>query len=98
LHRDGREIVFRAEDSGPGIPEAERELVFERFYRRPEAGSEGSGLGLAIVREIVLAHDGAIDLRERSPPPGLVATVRLPAAGTSPSEAEPKKLALVKPE
>jgi two-component system, OmpR family, sensor histidine kinase TctE len=86
LQCDGREIVFRVEDSGPGIPEAERELVFERFYRRLETGSEGSGLGLAIVREIVLAHDGTIALQERTPTPGLVATVRLPAAATSRSE------------
>ena len=79
---DGGAIAFRVEDSGPGIPEAERHLVCERFYRRLESGSEGSGLGLAIVREIVLAHDGTIDLADRAPPPGLVVTVRLPTASS----------------
>jgi two-component system sensor histidine kinase TctE len=79
LGEDGK-IVLRVEDSGAGIPEAERQLVFERFYRRLESGSEGSGLGLAIVREIVLAHDGTVDLASRAPPPGLVVTVCLPAA------------------
>jgi two-component system sensor histidine kinase TctE len=79
---DRGNIVFRVEDSGPGIPEAERHLVFERFYRRLESGSEGSGLGLAIVHEIVLAHDGTIELADRTPAPGLVVTVHLPAAST----------------
>jgi len=78
LARDGDGIMFRVEDSGAGIPAAEREQVFERFYRRLETGGEGSGLGLAIVREIVEAHDGTIELGERVPAPGLVVTVRLP--------------------
>ena len=54
------------EDSGPGIAEADREKVFERFYQSLGGGSRGSGLGLAIVREIARQHGGhaAID---RSP-------------------------------
>jgi two-component system, OmpR family, sensor histidine kinase TctE len=80
LRRDGSIIIFRVEDSGRGIPESDRERVFERFYRRLESGGEGSGLGLAIVREIVLAHGGTITLEDRLPAPGLVAEVRLSAS------------------
>lgn len=48
--------LLEVEDSGPGIPEAEREKVFERFYRLPGGSPEGCGLGLAIVREIAQGH------------------------------------------
>ena len=52
------------EDSGPGIPKAERERVFERFYRsHPEQG-DGSGLGLAIVREVVNTHRARIEVTD----------------------------------
>lgn len=57
---DARLTVF-VEDEGPGIPARERELVWERFYRRDPAHSRkkgGTGLGLAIVRGIVSAHGG----------------------------------------
>jgi two-component system sensor histidine kinase TctE len=50
------------EDSGPGIPQRERERVFERFYRVLGTGSDGCGLGLAIVREIAHSHGAAITL------------------------------------
>ena len=52
-------------DDGPGIPPAEREKVFEPFYRTDSAlaaNSEGIGLGLSIARSIVLAHGGTIEL------------------------------------
>ncbi len=56
--RDG-ELTVR--DHGPGIPEQERGLVFDRFYRAAEArGRPGSGLGLAIVRQVVESHRGSI--------------------------------------
>ncbi|AOY91682.1 sensor histidine kinase [Cupriavidus sp. USMAA2-4] len=48
------------EDTGPGIPVAERERVMERFYRVLGTNTEGSGLGLPIVREIVQQHGGEI--------------------------------------
>ena len=54
------------EDSGAGIPEADREKVFERFYQSPGGSSRGSGLGLAIVREIARQHGGQASI-DRSP-------------------------------
>ena len=52
-------------DSGPGIPEEEREKVFERFYRCIQSRSmPGSGLGLAIVRQVVDRHGGSITAEE----------------------------------
>jgi signal transduction histidine kinase len=50
------------EDQGPGVAEADRERIFEPFYRGRSAGStlEGSGLGLAIVRQIARAHGGDV--------------------------------------
>ena len=56
----GRVVRFSVTDHGPGIPAAERERVFEKFYRVPGEPREGAGLGLAICREIVRAHDGQI--------------------------------------
>ncbi|MDH1147278.1 ATP-binding protein, partial [Pseudomonas mosselii] len=53
--------VLEVEDDGPGIPEDERERVFERFYRR---SAQGSGLGLAIVGEICRAHLAQISLHD----------------------------------
>ena len=54
-------------DSGPGIPEADRQLVFLRFYRRDNDRSKpGSGLGLSIVSSIVEHHGGRVDLGDSS--------------------------------
>ncbi|WP_231855412.1 sensor histidine kinase [Tsukamurella pseudospumae] len=58
---DGGTVTVAVTDDGPGIPEADRHRVFERFVRLDAARSRssgGSGLGLAIVAEIVRAHDG----------------------------------------
>jgi two-component system sensor histidine kinase MprB len=55
----GGELTVR--DHGPGIAPDDRALVFERFYRAPEArGRSGSGLGLAIVRQVVESHGGSV--------------------------------------
>jgi two-component system sensor histidine kinase TctE len=53
-------IVMEVEDNGPGIPEAERERVFERFYRVLGTNTDGCGLGLAIVREIAERHNALV--------------------------------------
>jgi two-component system, OmpR family, sensor kinase len=67
LSADG-EVQLSVEDSGPGIPPAERERVFQRFYRlpraSPEATDDGYGLGLAIVAGIAKAHGGRVELVE----------------------------------
>ena len=55
--------VLGVDDDGPGIPEADRERVFERFVRLDDARARddgGSGLGLAIVAELVAAHGGTV--------------------------------------
>ncbi len=57
---DGKAVRFSVTDRGPGVPVAERERIFEKFYRLPGEPREGAGLGLAICREIVRAHDGQI--------------------------------------
>lgn len=57
-------IGLRVDDSGPGIPEAERDHVFERFYRPQGARGQGVGLGLAIVAAVAKAHRAAIRLGE----------------------------------
>ncbi|MDQ6783101.1 MAG: HAMP domain-containing histidine kinase [Actinomycetota bacterium] len=54
-------------DDGPGIPPADREVVFERFTRLDESRSHdagGAGLGLAIVRDIVVRHQGKVDFTD----------------------------------
>jgi signal transduction histidine kinase len=59
----GERLEVAVEDDGPGIPEAERERIFDRFHRTDGSRSRslgGSGLGLAIARAIVLAHGGRI--------------------------------------
>jgi len=66
----GRGAALEVTDEGPGIPRAEAERVFERFYRSDHArssGDGGSGLGLAIARWIVELHDGTIRTEERTP-------------------------------
>jgi two-component system, OmpR family, sensor kinase len=50
------------EDSGPGIPEAERARVLDRFVRLPGAPSTGSGLGLAIVKAVADLHGATLRL------------------------------------
>jgi len=71
-------------DEGPGIPEAEREAVFERFHSiRPAAESFGdhSGLGLAIARTIAEAHDGTLQAVDRPDgKPGACLLLSLPRA------------------
>jgi two-component system sensor histidine kinase TctE len=71
-------VSLRVTDDGPGIPVAERERVFRRFYRILGSGdSEGSGLGLCIVQEICNAHGGTIRLGD-SPGGGLTVEIVLP--------------------
>lgn len=79
----GRAVTVDVADTGIGIEPADRERVFDRFYRGTAAraiAADGSGLGLSIARAIVMTHGGTIEI---APPPsngGCVVRVRLPMA------------------
>ena len=75
---DTTSIVLSVEDNGPGIPAADRERVFERFYRVLGTGTEGCGLGLAIVREIAQAHGGDAVLASGANEAGTLVRITLP--------------------
>jgi two-component system sensor histidine kinase TctE len=66
IQPDGAHVRIIIADNGPGIPEADRGRVFERFVRATDQG-EGCGLGLAIVRDIVAQHGGTVELRDAEP-------------------------------
>jgi signal transduction histidine kinase len=98
----GGHVVLTVTDEGPGIPEAEAERVFERFYRadaaRPgpaaDGGAVGAGLGLSIARWIVDLHGGDIRALPHHPT-GCTIACRLPAVavavadvGAAPAEAD----------
>jgi two-component system OmpR family sensor kinase len=75
--RDGDSVQVAVQDTGPGIPEEERERVFDRFYRGRSAAGSGTGLGLAIVSQVAEMHRGRVAL-ETGPEGGLRVLVRLP--------------------
>lgn len=69
LGREENRVFLRVEDTGIGIPESEREKVFDRFYRVDKARSReagGTGLGLSIVRDTVHLHGGWIGVGPRA--------------------------------
>ncbi len=75
----GKILVLQVEDSGPGVPLAERELIFQPFYRALGTEVDGSGLGLRIVMEIAHLHDATIGVEDTRPghqPPGARFNVR----------------------
>ncbi|SEQ04672.1 two-component system, OmpR family, sensor histidine kinase TctE [Faunimonas pinastri] len=78
----GDQVLLAVSDSGPGIPPAEREHVFERFYRVLGTSGEGSGLGLAIVREVLDSTGGTARLDD-APEGGLLVEIKLPATGVA---------------
>jgi signal transduction histidine kinase len=74
---NARNVVMRVIDTGVGIPEAEQEIVFERFRKGSNAGPQGVGLGLSLVRQFVDLHGGSVELKSRVGG-GTTVTVRLP--------------------
>lgn len=63
LTRDNQSAVLDVIDAGPGVPAADRKMIFAPFYRAPGTKNvAGVGLGLAIAREFALAHRGSLDL------------------------------------
>jgi two-component system OmpR family sensor kinase len=92
--RSGGNAELWVQDSGPGVPEAEREHIFERFVRIENAGESkkgyGSGLGLAIARGFAEAHGGSLICTESNS--GARFVLKIPLSGRSsrkePSQAE----------
>jgi K+-sensing histidine kinase KdpD len=85
-------VVIRVTDAGPGVAAADREHIFERFFR-PESGAtdhrSGTGLGLAIARGLVEAHGGRIWVEDPPANSGARFAFTLPAADSDDSPAEP---------
>jgi two-component system sensor histidine kinase TctE len=77
---DADRAWLAVEDNGPGIAEAERDRVRERFYRVPGTVAEGNGLGLAIADEIARAHATQLQLLTARSGQGLCARVVFNAA------------------
>jgi two-component system sensor histidine kinase TctE len=76
-------VFLQVEDTGPGIPEAERELVMQPFYRVLGTNTDGSGLGLAIVQEIAQKHQAVLTVEDAHPgstPVGALLTLRFKLA------------------
>jgi two-component system OmpR family sensor kinase len=80
VQQDAAGISLAVDDSGPGIAEADRARVFDRFYRAPEAAAQasGSGLGLSIVRAIAQRHGASLELAHSDRLGGLRVLVRFP--------------------
>ena len=81
--REGSHVVAEVADRGPGIPEADRQRVFEPFF----STKDSTGLGLSICHTIVRQHDGELDVTPR-PGGGSVFRMRLPGAPEAPGPAE----------
>ena len=96
VHRDGGSAVLEVADRGPGVPEAMRGRVFERFARGSGDGRGrrgGSGLGLAIVRAVADSHGGRVELLPAQGG-GARFVVTLPATGAPAAPAPPVSRAL----
>lgn len=82
VRAEGPWAVVEVGDDGAGVPEAERERIFERFVRLDDARARddgGAGLGLAIARDVAVRHGGALTVRS-SPAGGALFELRLPVA------------------
>ncbi len=82
LVRDGNGCLLSVADTGPGVPEAERDKVLRRFYRLERSRSTpGSGLGLSLVAAVAGLHKATLslaDFRPGEPAPGLRVDLRFP--------------------
>lgn len=76
----GAPAAVYVEDDGPGIEPAERERIFERFYRLPGVSGEGCGLGLSIVRQIAQLHGAQVTVSSDEDRAGTRFTVSFPPA------------------
>jgi signal transduction histidine kinase len=78
VEREGNWVNILVEDDGKGIPEADRERIFDRGARL-DSGKPGTGLGLAIVRDVAEIYGGSVALDESEDLGGLLVRLRLPA-------------------
>jgi len=79
VRQEGSCAMLEVCDTGPGIPEAERARVWERFYRGSDHAASGSGLGLSIVQRIAEQHRARISLENGRDQQGLTVQLRFPA-------------------
>jgi len=88
--QDGGSVVVQVLDEGPGIPSADLERVFDKFYRVGGADRRraGTGLGLAICRGFIEAMHGSITVNNRTDRPGAAFTMRLPVFAEAERAAE----------
>src|SRR5581483_5977241 len=87
VRRDEGGASIEVSDCGPGIPEADRESVFDRFVRlEPSRSTPGNGLGLSLVRAVARRHDAAVTLADNLPlgRPGLRVRIAFPACEPAP--------------
>ncbi|WP_376968011.1 ATP-binding protein (plasmid) [Azospirillum sp. A26] len=93
LERDGREAVLTVADRGRGVPDTERERIFEKYYRCVDTGGvPGAGLGLYLTRSIVAAHGGTVAVRDR-PGGGTLFVIRLPLQDALASDGDAREAA-----
>jgi signal transduction histidine kinase len=83
---EDNDLVLTVDDSGPGIPPAQRDHAFERFNRLGRSQADGVGIGLSIVLMVVELHGARIQL-DQSPLGGLRVTVRFPGSASAPAHA-----------
>ncbi|HSY41319.1 MAG TPA: ATP-binding protein, partial [Polyangia bacterium] len=91
---EGAQVLLDVADSGPGVPLADRDRIFEPFFSTKEIG-KGTGLGLFVCRNIVQGLSGDVEVLDR-PMGGALFRVKLPAAPAGPAaRAEPSPVAKV---
>lgn len=82
LERSGDEIRLTVRDNGPGVPEADRDRVTERFVRLEESRTQpGSGLGLSLAKAVMTFHGGRLEFADNNP--GLAVAMVFPASSAS---------------
>ena len=79
LEDEGSDWIFGVSDHGEGIPDDEKEAVFERFMRKEKRGIKGTGIGLAITKSVVDAHNGNVRI-EDNPGGGCIFHITVPKA------------------